>query len=163
MVSGNNWNDQHIKENDGSFVSIKGISKFQKFGIRVWEGLRWCKWGLAHWQRHEQGFERLEMTKFLRVIQQTQEKDFENECQEGITAQKLITQFWGCYMLGPHTCSGCLRGLATCVIIGELAYLGSHGRPSLWPATRERLYDQGGLFLVHFMINLGEMPLWPTD
>ena len=37
------------------------------------------------------------MTRILRVIQQTQEKDFENECQEGITAQKLITQFWGCY------------------------------------------------------------------
>ena len=29
----------------------------------------------------------------------TQEKDFENECQERITAQKLITQFWGCYSL----------------------------------------------------------------
>ena len=26
-------------------------------------------------------------------------------------------------MFGPHACSGCLRGLATCVIIGELAHL----------------------------------------
>ena len=41
------------------------------------------------------------MTRILRVIQQTQEKDFENECQEGITAQKLITQFWGCYNSSP--------------------------------------------------------------
>ena len=40
-------------------------------------------------------FERLEMTRILRVISKTQEKDFENECQEGIPAQKLITQFWG--------------------------------------------------------------------
>ena len=37
------------------------------------------------------------MTRILRVIQQTQEKDFENECHEGITAQKLVTRFWGCY------------------------------------------------------------------
>ena len=42
-------------------------------------------------------FERLEMTRNVTVIRKTQEKDFENECQEGITAQKLITQFWGCY------------------------------------------------------------------
>ena len=75
----------------------KGHIKFQKFGIRVWEDLRWCNWGFAHWKRHEQDFERLEMTRSLRVIQQTQEKDFEKECQERITAQKLITQFWGCY------------------------------------------------------------------
>ena len=27
------------------------------------------------------------------------------------------------HMFGPHACSGCLRGLATCVIIGELAHL----------------------------------------
>src|SRR3954468_14883157 len=26
-------------------------------------------------------------------------------------------------MFGPHASSGCLRGLATCVIIGELAHL----------------------------------------
>ena len=26
-------------------------------------------------------------------------------------------------MFGPHACSGCLRGLATCMIIGELAHL----------------------------------------
>ena len=26
-------------------------------------------------------------------------------------------------MFGPHACSGCLRGLATCVIIGELTHL----------------------------------------
>ena len=41
------------------------------------------------------------MTRILRVISKTQEKDFENECQEGITAQKLITQFWGCYKPSP--------------------------------------------------------------
>ena len=46
-------------------------------------------------------FERLEMTRNLRVIQQTQEKDFEIECQEEITAQKLITQFWCCYNFSP--------------------------------------------------------------
>ena len=34
-VSGNKWDDQQTKENDGSFVSTKDISKFQKFGIRV--------------------------------------------------------------------------------------------------------------------------------
>src|SRR6266536_2836385 len=27
------------------------------------------------------------------------------------------------HMFGPHACSGSLRGLATCVIIGELAHL----------------------------------------
>ena len=27
------------------------------------------------------------------------------------------------HMFGPHTCNGCLRGLATCVIIGELGHL----------------------------------------
>src|SRR5215216_3541782 len=27
------------------------------------------------------------------------------------------------HMFGPHACSGYLRGLATCVIIGELAHL----------------------------------------
>src|SRR5215216_2529418 len=37
------------------------------------------------------------MTRILRVIQQTQGKILKNDCQEGITAQKLITQFWGCY------------------------------------------------------------------
>ena len=34
-VSGNRWDDQQLKENDGSFVSTKDLSKFQKFGIRV--------------------------------------------------------------------------------------------------------------------------------
>ena len=28
-------------------------------------------------------------------------ENFENECQERITAQKLITQFWGCYNSSP--------------------------------------------------------------
>ena len=32
-----------------------------------------------------------------------------------------------------------------------------HGRPSLSPTRRERLYDQGGLFLVRFTIHLGEI------
>ena len=41
------------------------------------------------------------MTRNLRVISKIQEKDFENECQEGITAQKSITQFWGCYKPSP--------------------------------------------------------------
>ena len=34
---------------------------------------------------------------------------------------------------------------------------GPHGRPSLWPTTRERLYDPSGLFLVCFTIHLGEI------
>ena len=34
-VSGNRWDDQKIKENDGSFVITKATFKFQKFGIRV--------------------------------------------------------------------------------------------------------------------------------
>ena len=36
------------------------------------------------------------MTKFLSHPANSGE-NFENECQERITAQKLITQFWGCY------------------------------------------------------------------
>ena len=32
---GINWNDQQIKENDGSFEITKATFKFQKFGIRV--------------------------------------------------------------------------------------------------------------------------------
>src|SRR3989337_4568574 len=30
------------------------------------------------------------------------------------------------HMFGPHACSGCLWGLATCVIIGELSHLRGH-------------------------------------
>ena len=57
-------------------------------------------------------------------------------------------------MFEPHACSCCLRGLDTCVIIGELAHL--QGRMD--DHHLERLYNQGGLFLVCFTIHLGDMP-----
>ena len=37
------------------------------------------------------------MTKFSQGHPANLGENFENECQERITAQKLITQFWGCY------------------------------------------------------------------
>ena len=37
------------------------------------------------------------MTKFSQGHPANSGENFENECQERITAQKLITQFWGCY------------------------------------------------------------------
>lgn len=53
-------------------------------------------------EKDMRSLERLEMTRSLRVIQQNPGKHFENECQEGITAQKLITEFWGCYNTLTH-------------------------------------------------------------
>ena len=52
-------------------------------------------------KRHEQDFERLEMTKLSQGHPANSGENFENECQERITAQKLITQFWGCYNSSP--------------------------------------------------------------
>ena len=37
------------------------------------------------------------MTKFSQGHPANSGENFENECQERITATKLITQFWGCY------------------------------------------------------------------
>ena len=70
-------------------------------------------------------FERLEMTRILRVIQQTQEKDFENECQEGITTQKLITQFRGCY-----SSSAVFRqGVVMFLTFSQMAVIARRGTP----------------------------------
>jgi len=41
------------------------------------------------------------MTKFSQGHPANSGENLENECQERITAQKLITQFWGCYNSSP--------------------------------------------------------------
>ena len=76
-TSGNNWEDQQIKENDGSFVSTNDISKFQKFGIRVCEGWDDADEGLPTDKYMRKVFERLKMTRIVRVIQKTQGIFFE--------------------------------------------------------------------------------------
>ena len=100
-VSRNRWGEQQIKENDGFFVFTKGTFKFQRLELGFERFSDDAKEVLPTHKDMRKVLKGWKWQKFLRVISKTQEKDFENECQEEIGAQKLITQFWGYYKPSP--------------------------------------------------------------
>ena len=67
------------------------------------------------------------------------------------------------HMFGPHACSGCLRGLATCVIIGELAHLRGRMDGHHFDQQQERgcttKVDYSWSVLRSILVRY--MPLWP--
>ena len=53
-------------------------------------------------------------------------------------------------MFGPHAGSGCLRGLATCVIIGELAHLRGAWTAITLTNNKREVVRQGWIILGPF-------------